>query len=621
MESIYVKIQADLKEAKNEIWELQHRLNDALSEQEAMNKAMEEAEKVAKEQAKSQSILNKALTKTANGFKGIGLAMKAVGFALVMKAVDKFTEILMANQEVADGINTVFKTIQIVLTQVAEVFVDMFKKVSDLTGGFDALQKLFGGALSLSINLVVGAIQGIVLGFQKAQLAWTKFTDPNNISKIEELEGAIKKTNEALDITGERISEAGNQIKDNFVEAVGEVGTLAQGVAEASAQAIEKVNVKRALEQAKTIVENEKNYELLSLQQQRLIEQYDREAEIQRQIRDDESKSISERIKANEELGKVLEEQGEAEKKTVQARINSIKARIEAEGESVELTNELYTLNTEMIAIEAKLTGLQSEQKSNVNALRKEELELTKTQKEVENEISISRLQSLAEQESIHVRRIELLQEALAEEKRIELERVQAQIDAAALGTQARADAEAERARLKEDYRLREDELNQQSLDAEQSLKEQKIAILADGFGAVASLLGENSKAGKAAAIAQAIMNTYLGVTQVLASKSTIPEPFGSIQKAVSIAGVLATGFKTVKDITAVNPENPSTSVSTSVASTPPAFNVVGANPTNQLAEAIGEKETKPAKAYVVSSDVTTSQALERNIVESASIG
>ena len=357
------------------------------------------------------------------------------------------------------------------------------------------------------------------------------------------------------------------------------------------------------------------------MQQQRLIEQYDREAEIQRQIRDDESKSISERIKANEELGKVLEEQGEAEKKTVQARINSIKARIEAEGESVELTNELYTLNTEMIAIEAKLTGLQSEQKSNVNALRKEELELTKTQKEVENEISISRLQSLAEQESVHVRRIELLQEALAEEKRIELERVQAQIDAAALGTQARADAEAERARLKEDYRLREDELNQQSLDAEQSLKEQKIAILADGFGAVASLLGENSKAGKAAAIAQAIMNTYLGVTQVLASKSVIPEPFGSIQKAVSIAGVLATGFKTVKDITAVNPENPSANLSKSTAPAPPAFNVVGANPTNQLAEAIGEKETKPAKAYVVSSDVTTSQALERNIVESASIG
>ena len=621
MESIYVKIQADLKEAKDEIWELQHRLNDALSEQEAMNEAMKEAEKRAKEQAKSQSVLNKALTKTVNGFKGVGLAMKAVGFALIMKVVDKFTEVLMANQEVADGVNTVFKTIQIVLAQVSKIFVDMFKRVSDLTGGFDALQKLFGGALSLSINLVVGAIQGIVLGFQKAQLAWTKFTDPNNISRIDELEKAIQKTNASLEVTGERISDAGNQIKDNFVEAVGEVGTLAQGVAEASAEAIEKVNVKRALEQAKTIVENEKNYELLALQQQRLIEQFDREAEVQRQIRDDESKSISERIRANDELGKVLKEQGEAEKATVQARIDAVQARIKAEGESVELTNELYSLNTEMVAIEAKLTGLQSEQKTNINALRKEELELTKTQKEVENEIQISRLQSAAQEENIAVTRISLLQQALQEEKRIELERVQAQIDANALGTQARADAVAEKMRLEEDYRLRENELGKQANEEEKILQQQKIGIVADTFGALANILGENSKAGKAAAIAQAIMNTYLGVTQVLASKSTIPEPFGSIQKAVSIAGVLATGFKTVKDITAVNPENPSTSVSTSVAPAPPAFNVVGANPTNQLATAIGEKETKPAKAYVVSSDVTSSQALERNIIESASIG
>jgi len=59
-----------------------------------------------------------------------------------------------------------------------------------------------------------------------------------------------------------------------------------------------------------------------------------------------------------------------------------------------------------------------------------------------------------------------------------------------------------------------------------------------------------------------------------------------------------------------------------SVASAPaaPVFNVVGAAPENQLAQAIGEKESKPQRAYIVASDVTSQQALDRNIVESASI-
>lgn len=52
-----------------------------------------------------------------------------------------------------------------------------------------------------------------------------------------------------------------------------------------------------------------------------------------------------------------------------------------------------------------------------------------------------------------------------------------------------------------------------------------------------------------------------------------------------------------------------------------PAFNVVGAAPENQLAQAIGEKEDKPVKAFVVSSEVSNQQALDRNIEQGAAIG
>ncbi len=53
----------------------------------------------------------------------------------------------------------------------------------------------------------------------------------------------------------------------------------------------------------------------------------------------------------------------------------------------------------------------------------------------------------------------------------------------------------------------------------------------------------------------------------------------------------------------------------------PPDFNIIGSTGTNQLAEAIGTTTKLPIKAYVVSSDVTSAQEMDRNIIESSSIG
>ena len=50
-------------------------------------------------------------------------------------------------------------------------------------------------------------------------------------------------------------------------------------------------------------------------------------------------------------------------------------------------------------------------------------------------------------------------------------------------------------------------------------------------------------------------------------------------------------------------------------------FNIVGAAPENQLAEALGQNETKPIKAFVVSNEVSNQQELDRNITNEASIG
>lgn len=52
-----------------------------------------------------------------------------------------------------------------------------------------------------------------------------------------------------------------------------------------------------------------------------------------------------------------------------------------------------------------------------------------------------------------------------------------------------------------------------------------------------------------------------------------------------------------------------------------PQFNVVGNSGVNQLAGIMANNEQTPVKAYVVPSDVTTGQSLDRNIIRNASLG
>ena len=174
-------------------------------------------------------------------------------------------------------------------------------------------------------------------------------------------------------------------------------------------------------------------------------------------------------------------------------------------------------------------------------------------------------------------------------------------------------------------------ENKEKELNDERILQQQKIAIVGQTFGALASILGKNSAAGKAAAIAQATINTYQGITEVWSTKSTLPEPFATISRIASTATVLASGLSAVKSIKSQKLPAGASGGGMSSASAPsiptmaqaqsPDFNIVGASETNQLANAIGGQTQQPVQAYVVSNDVTTGQALDRNIVEGASVG
>jgi len=165
----------------------------------------------------------------------------------------------------------------------------------------------------------------------------------------------------------------------------------------------------------------------------------------------------------------------------------------------------------------------------------------------------------------------------------------------------------------------------QAELAREELLKKQKLSSISDTFGQIAGILGKNSAAGKAAAIAQATINTYQGISEVWGNKSTLPAPFDVIQKGVASIAVLASGLKTVKSIKSVKKPagvkgGGDSGGGSAPAFQPPAFNIVGSSGTNQLADVIADQTSQPVRSYVVAGDVSTAQQLERNTISAASI-
>jgi|TARA_R110002153_G_scaffold5118_5_gene24167 hypothetical protein len=121
-----------------------------------------------------------------------------------------------------------------------------------------------------------------------------------------------------------------------------------------------------------SLVEQRKQVTLLEAELGLLQLQYQREAELMRQIRDDESLSIQERIDANYELGKVLEEQLQRERDIAEESLFLAEVELSRNKNNVELQVQLLEAKTKLAEIDERITGQRSEQLVNLNSLERE---------------------------------------------------------------------------------------------------------------------------------------------------------------------------------------------------------------------------------------------------------
>jgi hypothetical protein len=168
-------------------------------------------------------------------------------------------------------------------------------------------------------------------------------------------------------------------------------------------------------------------------------------------------------------------------------------------------------------------------------------------------------------------------------------------------------------------------------IDIEKSQQAAKLGVISGALDMISEAVGANSVAGKAAAIASATINTYIGATKALA---TYPPPFGAIAAGVTIAG----GLMQVKKIISTKiPKPPGGTLPASGGgggggggSVPiptiqaPQIETGGAGAGNvgsQISETIAASSDRPIQAFVVSTEISSNQALDRRTNSSATFG
>jgi len=345
-----------------------------------------------------------------------------------------------------------------------------------------------------------------------------------------------------------------------------------------------------------------------------------------------ERKLILDRAEANRRIAELREQAADKENVSLEERLEAIK--------------EAGRIEEEITQKEIAAARLRFEAKQQENALSKSTKEDLDEEARLKAQLIDLETARLRKQKALTAELTTALREQAAEEKAIQAEK-----DAAEKERKAQLDKEEKerQERLASEKKERDERVAKSEIETEQM----RINAKRQAVDQAIALFGAETAAGKAALIvkqvlaAQELINEArktITFSSLVAARSSaavaegtaqtakvgfpqnIPMLIGYALQAVGIVSAITQAVGKSKSVASSlgggGGSAPSISAPrTAVGSTPPAFNIVGASDTNQLAEAIGGQSQQPVKAYVVSNDVSTAQELDRNIVQGASIG
>ena len=527
------------------------------------------------------------------------------------------------------------------------------KKVEDnFDGVTDAADKLTGGAIS-GFKGMITSIKGAVTGLKTMKGALIATGIGAFVVILGSLAAAFTSSEEGQNKFNRIMKQIG-VVVGNVKDAVAEFG---EGLF-ALGGALKKVlsgDIKGALDQAGSAFdgfsEKVKNFKQETLLELGVADQISNKLEaankLQRQL-------IVDRAQADQDRARLLEQAINKEEFSIEQRIGFLQQASKIEEDITNREVELATLRLDAKVLE--------------NSLSKSTAEDLEEEARLKSEVTILETNRLNKQREVTSQILGLYNEEMAARKERDAE-------ANAFALQIEKD-ETERKKLQKENKIKEEEeektranqnmkeglarlqyeanqkvaIAQFVADAEQTIRAANIDNVASGFALLGSLAGKNRAlqaaaliGESAAGVAKTIVNTQTSNAATIAQGAALAIPTAGASVAAASALVASNNISagiaiasniaaTAKGLSALkaggSPKggtvngvrgggSPNVSLPTSQA---PQFNVVGTSGTNQLAETIQGKSNEPMKAYVVASDVTTAQSLERNIVSSASI-
>ena len=449
---------------------------------------------------------------------------------------------------------------------------DTSKAAKNSEGSFKKMKKgigLVGGAFkALGIGLIIAAFVKLQDALSQNQVFADKVSialETVSITFQQIISTVVDKGQKVVDF----FQKTGSAITKFFKK---DIDGLNNSFEENNEQTETAIQRNRRL--AKEIVELRKQVRLQEAEQRKLQLTYQKEAELQRQIRDDTSLTIEERIAANNKLATILNKQLEDERFIANEKIRLAELELSKNKENVDLQIALTNAQADLAEVEERITSQRSENKTNEIALQNEFIESQKSEVITLQATGVQKLEIADNTNAEILQGAEQTQDALQD-----------------------IEKQGAEGRIKIDRALAETRRN----------------IVAQSLGDVASLLGEQSKAGKALAVGQALINTYSAAAAALA-----PPPVGAgpIFGPIAAIGAVAAGMANVKQILATKlpgagggggggPEP-------AVPQTPQ-----GLGPQNVNMEAIEQPELgtgQPTQAFVVENDISNAQALQQEL-------
>jgi hypothetical protein len=174
--------------------------------------------------------------------------------------------------------------------------------------------------------------------------------------------------------------------------------------------------------------------------------------------------------------------------------------------------------------------------------------------------------------------------------------------------------------KLEKDILAIDEKSAQESRRLAQQTEDFKFGLANQTLNLLGGLAKRGSALAKGVAIGQAVISTYQGINKALA-ETTDFTPSQSL-RFINAGLVGAAGFANVAKILSTKETGTGASPSGGVgggqqAPSAPSFNLVQGTGANQIASSLGG-QNQPVMAFVVSSAVTTAQALERNIISNS---